>query len=42
MQNGVELLALIKQITFTYDNNCRYEIKARDDFKAKFFALKKE
>ena len=41
-QNGVELLALIKQITFTYDDNRRYEVEARDDFKAKFFALKRE
>ena len=40
-QNGIELLALIKQMTFTYDNNRRYEVEARDDFKAKFFALKK-
>ena len=41
-QNGILLLGLIKQITFTYNDNRRYEVEARDDFKSKYFSLKKE
>ena len=41
-QDGIRLLALIKQLTFTYNDNRRYEIEARNDFKAVYFTLKKE
>ena len=41
-QNGIRLLALIKQLTFTYDDNRRYEVEARDEFKANYYGLKKD
>lgn len=41
-QNGILLLGLIEQITLTYDNNRRYKIEARDDFKSTYYSLEKE